>query len=67
MKVKILNSLAPFASLRARLAAPSVRRRKWGDRRRDKTDWARVDVFTDAETEATIEIHPDWRDFKDID
>jgi len=45
----------------------STIRRKWGDRRSGKTDWARVDALTDAEIEAAIESDPDWRDFKDID
>jgi uncharacterized protein (DUF4415 family) len=41
--------------------------RKWGDRRKGKTDWARVDTLTDADIEATIADDPDWAEFKDID
>lgn len=41
--------------------------RKWGDRRKGKTDWARVDALTDAEIEASIANDPDWADFKDVD
>jgi uncharacterized protein (DUF4415 family) len=41
--------------------------RKWGDRRKGKTDWARVDALTDAEIEAAVVKDPDWADFKDID
>jgi uncharacterized protein (DUF4415 family) len=41
--------------------------RKWGDRRKGKTDWARVDALTDAEIEAAIANDPDWAEFKDID
>src|SRR5215468_6075920 len=42
-------------------------RRRWGDRRKGKTDWARFDAMTDAEVEASIANDPDWVDFKDID
>ncbi len=41
--------------------------RKWGDRRKGKTDWARVDALTDEEIEASIANDPDWAEFKDID
>ena len=41
--------------------------RKWGDRRKGKTDWARVDALTDAEIEASIANDPDWAEFKEID
>lgn len=41
--------------------------RKWGDRRKGETDWARVDALTDAEIEASIANDPDWAEFKDID
>lgn len=33
--------------------------RKWGDRRKGKTDWARFDAMTDAEIEAGIASDPD--------
>ena len=41
--------------------------RKWGDRRKGKTDWARVDAMTDEEVEASIASDPDWAEFKDVD
>jgi uncharacterized protein (DUF4415 family) len=41
--------------------------RRWGDRRKGKTDWARLDAMTDEEVEASIANDPDWADFKDID
>ena len=41
--------------------------RRWGDRRKGKTDWARFDAMTDAEVEASIANDPDWAEFKDID
>ena len=41
--------------------------RKWGDRRKGKTDWARVDALTDEEVEAAIASDPDWQEFRDID
>jgi uncharacterized protein (DUF4415 family) len=42
-------------------------RRKWGERRKGKTDWARVDALTDKEIEASIANDPDWAEFKDVD
>ena len=41
--------------------------RKWGERRKGKTDWARVDAMTEEEIEAAIAGDPDWDEFKDID
>ena len=41
--------------------------RKWGDRRKGKTDWARFDAITEEELEASIANDPDWAEFKDID
>jgi uncharacterized protein (DUF4415 family) len=41
--------------------------RKWGDRRKGKTDWARVDKLTDADIEKAIAEDPDWDEFKDVD
>lgn len=42
-------------------------KRRWGDRRKGKTDWERFDAMTDEEVEAAIANDPDWADFKDID
>jgi uncharacterized protein (DUF4415 family) len=33
--------------------------RKWGDRRKGKTDWARVDALTDEDIEKAIANDPD--------
>jgi uncharacterized protein (DUF4415 family) len=41
--------------------------RRWGDRRKGKTDWARIDAMTDEEVEASIANDPDWAEFKDVD
>jgi uncharacterized protein (DUF4415 family) len=41
--------------------------RKWGDRRKGKTDWARVDASTDADIAKAIANDPDWAEFNDID
>jgi uncharacterized protein (DUF4415 family) len=41
--------------------------RKWGDRRKGKTDWARFDKLTDADIEKAIASDPGWDEFKDID
>lgn len=42
-------------------------RRSWGDRRKGKTDWKRVDALTDADIETAIANDPDWQEVKDID
>jgi uncharacterized protein (DUF4415 family) len=34
-------------------------RRRWGERRRGKTDWARVDALTDKEIEEAVRNDPD--------
>ena len=34
-------------------------RRQWGDRRRGKTDWARVDALTDDEIAQAVRDDPD--------
>lgn len=41
--------------------------RKWGDRRKGKTDWARVDALTDEDIAKAVANDPDWAEFKDID
>ncbi len=41
--------------------------RRWGDRSKGKTDWARFGAISDAEFEASIAKDPDWAEFKDID
>ncbi len=41
--------------------------RKLGDRRRGKTDLARLAALTDEEINASIANDPDWADFKDAD
>jgi uncharacterized protein (DUF4415 family) len=41
--------------------------RRWGDRRKGKTDWARVDAMTGEEVEASIANDRGWAEFKDID
>jgi len=41
--------------------------RKWGDRRKGRTDWARFDKLTDADIEKAIASDSDWDGFKDID
>jgi len=33
--------------------------RKWGDRRKGKTDWKRVDALTDKDIEAAVHDDPD--------
>ncbi|MGD9839721.1 MAG: BrnA antitoxin family protein [Afipia sp.] len=41
--------------------------RRWGDRRKGKTDWARLDAMTDDEVETSIANDPDWAEFKNVD
>ena len=45
----------------------NIIRRKSRERRKGKTDWARVDALTDEEIEASITNDPDWEESKDID
>jgi uncharacterized protein (DUF4415 family) len=45
----------------------SIVTRKWGDRRKGKTDWARVDKLSDADIEKAIANDPDWAKFRDVD
>jgi uncharacterized protein (DUF4415 family) len=42
-------------------------KRRWGERRKGKTDWAKLDALTDAEIEVSIADDPDWADYKNID
>jgi uncharacterized protein (DUF4415 family) len=41
--------------------------RKWGDRRKGKTDWARVDALTDEDITKAIADDPDWAGLENID
>lgn len=41
--------------------------RRWGDRRKGKTDWARVDALTDEAIDASIRNDPDWAEFENVD
>lgn len=41
--------------------------RRWGERSKGKTDWARFDAMTAEEIEASIANDPDWAGFRDID
>jgi uncharacterized protein (DUF4415 family) len=41
------------------MKAERIIRRKWGERRKGKTDWAAVDALTDAEIEAAVRNDPD--------
>jgi uncharacterized protein (DUF4415 family) len=41
--------------------------RKWGDRRKGKTDWARFDAMTDEDITKAIANDPDWAEFENID
>ena len=40
--------------------------RRWDDRRKGKTDWARVKAMTDEQLKASIADDPDWAEFRDI-
>lgn len=41
--------------------------RRWGDRRKGKTDWARVDALTDEQIEEALANDPDWIEFENLD
>jgi uncharacterized protein (DUF4415 family) len=66
------NSLKHASASSRRAARGNMKKehivtRKWGDRRKGKTDWARVDALTDEDIEAAIANDPDWEEFKDVD
>src|SRR5262245_6064689 len=52
---------------RGRMKKESIVTRKWGDRRKGKTDWARFDKLSDADIEKAIANDPDWAEFRDVD
>src|ERR1700730_2312268 len=54
-------------AIRDRMKKERIVTRRWGDRRKGKTGWARFDAMTDEEVEASIANDPDWAEFKDID
>jgi uncharacterized protein (DUF4415 family) len=41
--------------------------RKWGDRRKGRTDWARVDALTDADIAKAVAGDHDWDEYHDFD
>jgi len=41
------------------MSSERIIRRKWGERRKGKTDWARVDALTDKEIEEAVRNDPD--------
>ena len=47
------------------MKAERIIRRKWGERRQGKTNWAKLDKLTDAEIDASIANDPDRSD--DVD
>jgi len=44
---------------REEMRGERIIRRKWGDRRKGKTDWAAVDALTDKEIEEAVRNDPD--------
>jgi uncharacterized protein (DUF4415 family) len=44
---------------RDEMKSERIIRRKWGERRKGKTDWAAVDALTDKEIEAAVRNDPD--------
>jgi uncharacterized protein (DUF4415 family) len=41
------------------MKAERIIKRKWGERRRGRTDWAAVDALTDKQIEAAVRNDPD--------
>jgi len=41
--------------------------RKWDDRRKGKTDWARIDALTDRQIGDAIAQDPDWTEAGELD
>ena len=60
--IRIISARRPRPDEKERIVT-----RRWGDRRKGKTDWERFSAITDAEVEASIADDPDWAEFKDID
>jgi uncharacterized protein (DUF4415 family) len=52
---------------RGKMKKSNIITRKWGDHRKGKTDWARVDALTDKDIAKAIANDPDWAEFKDVD
>jgi uncharacterized protein (DUF4415 family) len=44
---------------RRKMKKANIVTRKWGDRRKGKTDWAAVDALTDQQIEAAVRNDPD--------
>jgi len=51
----------------AKMKNERIVKRSWGDRRKGKTDWKRVDALTDTQIDASIANDPDWQGARDID
>jgi uncharacterized protein (DUF4415 family) len=52
---------------RGQMKEERIVRRRWGERRKGKTDWKRFDAMTEEEIGAAIASDPDWDEFRDID
>src|SRR5579872_1123200 len=63
----IYNSELPPYDARDQMKKEHTVTRRWGDRRKGKTNWARFDAMTDEEVEASIANDPEWAEFKNID
>src|SRR6202140_5755641 len=44
---------------REKMRSERIIKRKWGERRKGKTDWAAVDALTDEDIEAAVRSDPD--------
>jgi uncharacterized protein (DUF4415 family) len=44
---------------REKMRSKRIIKRKWGERRKGKTDWAAVDALTDEDIEAAVRNDPD--------
>jgi uncharacterized protein (DUF4415 family) len=52
------SELSPRAA-RGKMKKENIVTRKWGDRRKGKTDWARVDALTDDDIARAVANDPD--------
>jgi len=52
------SELSPHAA-RGKMKKENIVTRKWGDRRKGKTDWARVDALTDEDIARAVANDPD--------
>jgi uncharacterized protein (DUF4415 family) len=54
-----MSSASSQRAARGKMKKENIITRKWGDRRKGKTDWARVDALTDEDIARAVANDPD--------